>query len=194
MHKPFTLLRLSLWALLLSILLPQSALARDPVDFALTTTSGEQKMLSDYRGRWVIVNYWATWCPPCRKEIPELDMFNENNENAVVLGINFEDISTKELDTFVEQQFISYPIFHQRPKRETPFGNLSGLPSTYVITPKGVPVAMQSGGITADRLERFIKTYEAQTAEPVADVADVSDGTADAHVANAKPMGSQNDE
>jgi len=192
MHKLFTLPRLSIGALLFSLLLPQAVLARDPIDFALTTTSGDRKMLSDYRGRWVIVNYWATWCPPCRKEIPELDMFNENNANAVVLGINFEDISTTELDTFVEQQFISYPIFHQRPKRETPFGNLSGLPSTYVITPKGVPVAMQSGGITADRLRNFIETYEAQTAEPVEDVEDVEDV---AHVAdgaaNTKPVSSQ---
>ena len=184
MHSPVPLARLSVWPLLLSLLLPQAALARDPIDFALTTTSGEKKMLSDYRGRWVIVNYWATWCPPCRKEIPELDMFNENNDNAVVLGVNFEDIDSEELDSFIEQQFISFPTFHQRPQRKTPFGDLSGLPSTYVITPKGVPVAMQSGGITADRLENFIKTYEAQTADPIADAKPASTPA-------APPAGSQ---
>lgn len=141
--------------------------AAETIDFPLHPLAGEQQSLSDYRGRWVIVNYWATWCPPCRKEIPELDMFNENHQkDAVVLGINFEDIALPELKTFVDQQFISYPIFHQSPQRLTPFGRMSGLPTTYVVNPEGVPVAMQSGGITADRLEQFIARYRAEHPTP----------------------------
>ena len=137
--------------------------AMEPVDFTLNALDGGQQKLSDYRGRWVVVNYWATWCPPCLEEIPELEIFHQNNqkEKAVVLGVNSENIPIGQLRGFVEDNFISYPMFHERPRRWTPFGTLTGLPTTYILTPQGIPVAMQAGGITADVLERFIKEYEA---------------------------------
>lgn len=162
--------RLLACAVLIAQLNMQPASAREPIDFPLITLSGEEQSLADYRGRWVIVNYWATWCPPCREEIPELDMFhvNHRDKDAVVLGINFEDISKQELAEFIDEELIGYPIFHQRPQRQTPFGALSGLPTTFVVTPEGIPVAVQSGGITAERLERFISNYQAQTTNPIA--------------------------
>lgn len=139
------------------------AVAAEPIDFTLSTLSGEQQKLSDYRGRWVVVNYWATWCPPCRKELPELDLFNESHkDDAVVLGINFEDIPTAELRQFIDEQFLSYPMFRERPSRKTAFGPLSGLPTTYLINPAGVTVAMQTGGVTADMLDTFITHYVAE--------------------------------
>ena len=148
--------------LLTGLLIAGSAAhADEAIDFPITTLVGEQQRLADYRGRWVVVNYWATWCPPCRKELPELDLFSEQHkDDAVVLGINFEDISTQELQQFVDEQFLSFPMFHQRPSRSTPFGRLSGLPTTYVLNPEGVPVAMHSGGITADMLDFFIDHYQ----------------------------------
>ena len=58
--------------------------------------SGKMRSLEDYRGKWVIVNYWATWCPPCQEEIPDLVDFHDSHKDtdAVVLGVNFEDIGT----------------------------------------------------------------------------------------------------
>ena len=156
----------SLW-LITALLLPTLATAAKPLDFTLTTLDGEQQQLADYRGRWVIVNYWATWCPPCRKELPELDIFHENHHqtDAVVLGINYEDISDDELREFIDKQFLSYPMFRQPDNQSTPFGRLNGLPTTFVIDPDGVPVAVETGGITADMLEQFIRNYP-RKAEP----------------------------
>jgi len=152
-------------ALLSSSLLNSLAQAAEPMDFALTTLSGKQQQLSDYRGRWVVINYWATWCPPCRKELPELDLFNEkhHNQDAVVLGINFEDIADDELKDFIDNQFLSYPMFRQDPDKRTPFGHLNGLPTTYVIDPDGIAVARETGGITADMLDQFIAHYPRTT-------------------------------
>ena len=149
-----------LW-LLTTLLIPATATATEPLDFPLTTLSGEQQQLSDYRGRWVIVNYWATWCPPCRKEMPELDLFHENHHetDAVVLGINYEKISDEELRQFIDKQFLSFPMYRQPVNHATPFGRLNGLPTTFVISPDGVPVAVETGGITADMLEHFIANY-----------------------------------
>ena len=135
-----------------------------PLDFPMYTLDGQQKWLAEYRGRWVVLNYWATWCPPCLEEIPELSLFHDQHheDNALVIGINFEKISPTDLTAFLDDHLIDYPMFHQRPRRRTPFGPLPGLPTTYLITPDGVPVAMQSGQVTAKLLEHFIAQYEAR--------------------------------
>jgi hypothetical protein len=62
--------------------------AAEAVDFRLDGLDGREHRLSDYRGKWVVVNYWATWCPPCLEEMPELEIFhNAHRESALVLGM-----------------------------------------------------------------------------------------------------------
>ena len=62
-----------------------------PVDFTLQQLGGGEISLSDYRGEWVVVNYWATWCPPCRKEMPELSELHEARGDVTVLGLAYEE-------------------------------------------------------------------------------------------------------
>lgn len=161
---------LTFLCLLGALLTAGSAQAAQPIDFPLYPLDGGQQQLSDYRGSWVVLNYWATWCPPCRKELPELDLFHEQHHetNAVVLGINTEDISDQDLKMFIERQFLSYPMFRQDAAAPTPFGPLDGLPTTFLISPAGEAVAVQTGGVTADLLEHFIDTYKPDP-EPTAD-------------------------
>ena len=84
----------------------------DPVDFTLYDVDGKPRSLSEFRGKWVIVNYWATWCPPCLDEIPDLVEFHEKHKDkdAVVLGINFEEAGREHLLEFVDQHFMTYPV------------------------------------------------------------------------------------
>ena len=141
-----------------------TAAVAEAVDYSLPDLSGEMHSLEDYRGKWVIVNYWATWCPPCQEEIPDLVEFHDQHKDgdAVVLGINYEDIGQQQLSTFVDSFLISYPVLRSDPVAVTPLGSIPGLPTTFIIAPDGSPVARQVGPVTRKQLEDYIKKKKQQ--------------------------------
>ena len=114
------------------------AVAAQGVDFVLDDLDGNQRRLSEFRGKWVLVNYWATWCPPCLEEMPELEMFHNRHKarDAVVLGVKMEPIEIGRLKAFVEEP---------------------GLPTSYLVSPQGEVVARQVGAVTAEMLEAFLE-------------------------------------
>lgn len=145
--------RLPLLLLMLLALQVQAA-----ADFTLPDLDGKTHRLSDYRGKWVVVNYWATWCPPCLEEIPELIHFHQKHKDkdAVVLGVNREDIDRLILKDFVDEFMINYPVLLDEPGAPSALGNIPGLPTTYLVDPQGEVAARKLGGITAEEIEHFI--------------------------------------
>jgi thiol-disulfide isomerase/thioredoxin len=142
---------------LLMALLTAVPAAAEPVDFTLENLDGKPVSLSDYRGKWVIVNSWATWCPPCLDEIPDLvQLYEDNRDTLVVLGVDFEEVNTEYLREFVDSHFMSYPIVRSEPLPVTPLGPVLGLPTTYIISPEGVPVARQEGPVTREAIEAYL--------------------------------------
>jgi thiol-disulfide isomerase/thioredoxin len=129
----------------------------EPVDFTLPQLHGEDVTLSDLRGKWVVINYWATWCAPCRKEIPELSALHDSDENIVVLGLAFEDTDEEAFDEFLKEFKPSYPILlvdvYSPPE---PFGTPMALPKTIVLDPGGIPVKTFVGPVTREELEEVI--------------------------------------
>ncbi|MDM8545743.1 TlpA family protein disulfide reductase [Candidatus Venteria ishoeyi] len=122
---------------------------------------GTQHKLSDYQGKWVVLNYWATWCPPCLRELPTLNDFHAMSEHAVVLGVNEDRIKNTALSNFVQNHEIDYPIIpnskgqqskqtYRKLRQDFPF---QGLPTTYIIDPKGEIVARHSGEISLQQLD-----------------------------------------
>ena len=133
--------------------------ANDPLnDLDLKDLNGKVHKLSDYRGKWIVVNYWATWCPPCRHEIPDLvDFHNKHKEHdAVVLGVNHEYATVRELKNFKKKYKMSYPVLQATPATPSIDRAIRGLPTTYLVNPEGQIEAVQSGPISAEMLESYI--------------------------------------
>lgn len=154
---------MKLWSGALLALLLNSAIApvqAEPVDFSLPDANGEQRRLSEFRGQWVVVNFWATWCPPCLEEIPDLVLFHERNQskNAVVLGVNYEAVPIAQLRAFIDTHQMTYPVLlNLEAKPPHPRLTIDGLPMTYIISPEGELMARHTGSITGDELEAFIE-------------------------------------
>lgn len=151
---------------LLAALYSAASFAGDTVDFTLPDLDGKPVSLSDFRGKWVVVNYWATWCPPCLEEIPDLvDLHENNRETLVVLGVDHEEVNDEYLREFVETHMISYPVVRMEPVPVTPLGPVLGLPTTYIISPDGKVLARQEGPVTRDDIEKYIAKKNGQVAK-----------------------------
>lgn len=139
--------------------------AAEPVDFTLPDVEGDPVRLADYRGQWVVVNFWASWCGPCVREIPELVEFQRANPAVRVLGVNFEQLSAAETRTFANRHRVNYPILKVGDQPLLPFEPLKGLPSTAIVTPAGDLAANHAGPVTKKMLEQFIHRESAQTGD-----------------------------
>jgi len=150
---------------LLAALCAALPLAAEEVDFTLPDVAGKSVSLSDFRGKWVIVNYWATWCPPCLDEIPDLvSLFEDNRDSVVVLGVNYEEVNQDYLREFVDSHLISYPVVRSEPLPVTPLGPVLGLPTTYIISPQGERVARQEGPVTRKAIEAYLERKQQELA------------------------------
>ncbi len=129
----------------------------EPVDFSLQQLGGGEVSLSDYRGSWVLINYWATWCAPCRKEMPELSALHDERDDLTVLGLAFEDTDDSAFEEFLAEFHASYPILrvdvYQPPE---PFGAPKVLPTTIILDREGKAVKAFLGPVTREAIERFL--------------------------------------
>ncbi len=138
-----------------------------PVDVTFTDLNGKPVKLSDFRGKFVAVNFWATWCPPCLQEIPDLVMFYaaHKDRDAVVIGVNYDDdLPLEKIRAFAEDQMMDYPVVRlprQYRGGATPFGPIVGLPTTFMVDPQGNVVARYTGALDQKTLEAFMARYRA---------------------------------
>ncbi|GHH58339.1 TlpA family protein disulfide reductase [[Pseudomonas] boreopolis] len=124
---------------------------------ALPTVDGGRYDLAEHRGKWVVVNFWATWCAPCLKEMPELSALHTMRDNIEVVGLAYEDIEPAQMQAFLKEHPVSYPIAildtYDPPKD---FATPRGLPMTYLIDPDGKVAKQFLGPVTAHDIEAAV--------------------------------------
>ncbi|QNP39883.1 TlpA family protein disulfide reductase [Lysobacter solisilvae (ex Woo and Kim 2020)] len=141
---------------------PDTAAAAAPADaeyptLQLATIDGKAYDLAAHRGKWVVVNFWATWCKPCVKEMPDLSALDAMREHIEVLGLAYDDSEPKDIQAFLQTHPVVYPIAivdtFDPPKS---FATPRGLPTTYLIAPDGRVAKKFMGPITAADIEGAI--------------------------------------
>ena len=121
------------------------------------TIDGKDYDLSTHRGQWVVVNFWATWCGPCLKEMPELSALDAMREHVEVIGLAYEEIEPAEMQAFLVKHPVVYPVaildVYDPPKD---FATPRGLPTTYLIAPDGKVAKHFLGPVTANDIDTAI--------------------------------------
>lgn len=121
------------------------------------TVDGKAYDLASHRGQWVVINFWATWCAPCLQEMPELSALHAMRSNVEVIGLAYEDIELGEMQAFLKEHPVAYPIAivdtYSPPKD---FATPRGLPMTYLIGPDGKVAKQFLGPVNAHDIEQAI--------------------------------------
>lgn len=125
-------------------------------DFSMIALDGDNVTLSELRGKWVLVNFWATWCAPCIDEMPALQLFADSHaDQAVVLGVNMRE-ETGAVADFLTRVGVTYPILLS-PNDETLLAyQVYGLPTTWLIAPDGTAVFNRPGVVDVEQLAEIV--------------------------------------
>lgn len=151
--------RLLLWfAFMLVLASCSKAEVSKAPGFELRDLDGKIVKLSDYSGKVVIVNFWATWCPPCRAELPEFVRFyNENKKKGVeIIGIALSSRKA-DVDAMVKEYGMSYPVCLSDGKAEAAYGGIRAIPTTFIIDRKGNISTSRKGMMGYKDLEEAVK-------------------------------------
>ncbi|MBF6600028.1 MAG: TlpA family protein disulfide reductase [Dehalococcoidia bacterium] len=130
-------------------------------EFTLQDINGKVVRLSDFRGRPVLINFWATWCPPCRKEFPQLvRSYDQGNGSFVVLGVDIRE-SLNDVRPFVKQYKATYPILMDDTGEVVRAYRLTGVPSSYFIDAQGILRDEYFGPLSGSKIDSRIAALRA---------------------------------
>lgn len=132
----------------------------------LSDSEGHVIKMSDLKGKWVILNYWASWCKSCIEEIPALNEFYQHNKdkNIVLYGVNYDDLPMDTLKESITTVGIEFPVLTRDPGNELHLSELTAVPTTFIIDPNGKSVKMLVGPNTEQSLTQVIKTLQHEAA------------------------------
>lgn len=135
--------------------------------FTLKDSSGEQVKLADYKGKVVLLNFWATWCGPCQVEIPWFEEFEQKykNRDFAVLGVSFDDDGWKSVRPFMTEHKINYRIMIGSDEMSQLYGGVDSLPTSFIIDRSGRIAATHVGLVDKrDYQDEILKLLDAPKA------------------------------
>lgn len=128
-------------------------------DFELETLSGDTMSLSSLKGKKVMINFWATWCPPCRSEMPDMQKIqNEHGGDVVVLAVNLtsSESSVKNVDSFVKELGLTFPVLLDEEGEINKQFEVLSYPTTYFVDEEGVIQTKFVGALSYDQMSEFL--------------------------------------
>jgi len=135
----------------------QIAVGEPAPDGAVETLDGTSEVsLADHRGKWILLNFWASWCEPCRTEAPAIEKFANENPDVVVIGMDTEDLSGDAQD-FVREFDLTYEMLHDGDGERKDAYGIFALPETFLIDPNGDLALIQRGPVDEKFLNEQIK-------------------------------------
>jgi peroxiredoxin len=151
---------------------PMSAIAKDAEkkfgiqkgnmapDFDLTTINGERTKLSDFRGKKIILNFWASWCPPCKAEMPNIEKFYQENkgQNVIVLAVNLTSAEKNKNDVqqFIKDHGLTFPVLLDEQGKVGNLYQTFTIPTSYVINTKGIVQQKFVGPMSVDIIKKLV--------------------------------------
>jgi peroxiredoxin len=124
--------------------------------FSLTNSEGKNVTLDDFKGKVVVLNFWATWCPPCRAEIPDfINVYKKYRSKGVeIVGISLDHKGWEVVRPFIKHNKINYPVLLGDQRIARSYGNVRSIPTTFIIDKKGTIVDQHVGVMTEKDLVR----------------------------------------
>jgi len=123
----------------------------------LKDMDGTHYTLSTLQGKWVLVNFWAPWCPPCLDEMPDLSALQQKHENLQVIGVAVMYESRQKVMDVLNKLSISYPIVLGNEDTAGDFGGMDGMPTSFLYSPSGELVGHHQGILTQTEVEQAIE-------------------------------------
>ncbi|MFD1416568.1 redoxin domain-containing protein [Oceanobacillus jeddahense] len=127
-------------------------------DFMLETLDGETVQLSDFKGERVMINFWATWCPPCKQEMPDMERFYQEHD-PVILSVNLTDgeINTADVEQFIQELDLTFPVLLDKEGEVSNLYRIQPIPMTYMVDAEGIIQFKSFGALS---YQQMVKQFE----------------------------------